>query len=250
MRLVALVLVMLVAVSSAADADSAQRRARAENRRAMSKYDAGDYEAALTSFKRAYDIFPEPKILFNVAQAHRKLEQWAPALDQYRAYLDALPNAPNRDAVLEIIAELEATLAAENQRTSPPPEPVPPVEPAPPPPSVPRDLSGPPRGTRWHRDKIAWTLAGTGVAATAAGIAFFVHAGNQKSDFATTPEAGRRDLKADIRRNQTIGAIGVAVGGALLTSAIIKFVLTERSAGEPSLSVAFDHHRVLLYGAF
>ena len=55
-------------------------------------YDLGEYAAATKAFKEAYRLTGEPLLLFNVAQAQRKQNDCAGALNSYRSYLRNLPD--------------------------------------------------------------------------------------------------------------------------------------------------------------
>src|SRR5262245_45682748 len=43
-------------------------------------YKLGRFEVALAGFEKAYEIFPAPGLLFNIAQCHRALRHWERAL--------------------------------------------------------------------------------------------------------------------------------------------------------------------------
>ncbi len=99
------------------------------------QYDLGEYAAALKAFKAAYLKVEDPSLLFNIAQAHRQLNEKAEAIKFYRTYLSKLPGTQSRAQVEKVIAELDAALQQERAaRTGPPQGTVPPtgstVEPA------------------------------------------------------------------------------------------------------------------------
>jgi len=72
-------------------------------------FTAGDYEAAIGEFKRAYVISPAPGLLFNIAQAYRARKDNEQALFFYRSYLTEDPYATERDYVEARIDELRAS---------------------------------------------------------------------------------------------------------------------------------------------
>ncbi len=72
----------------------------------------GHFDRALESFERAYRLDPAPILLYNIAQAHRKLEHPTEAIAFYQKYLDAAPGAEDREAVKARIRELEGPAAA------------------------------------------------------------------------------------------------------------------------------------------
>ena len=65
--------------------------------------DAGDYRAALARYQAAYDIFPTPKIFFNLAAANRELEQYVDAANYYEQFL--LQSGVGKDSPLRKAAE-------------------------------------------------------------------------------------------------------------------------------------------------
>jgi hypothetical protein len=57
-------------------------------------YAHGDYAAALEKFKAAYDVFPSPKLWFNIGQANRDLGRPVDALEAFQHFLADAPDAP------------------------------------------------------------------------------------------------------------------------------------------------------------
>jgi hypothetical protein len=55
---------------------------------AVTLYQEGDLRGALSEFRRAHEIFPSYKVLYNLALVSRELRDWAGALEYYRKYLD------------------------------------------------------------------------------------------------------------------------------------------------------------------
>jgi len=51
-------------------------------------YKDHDYEAALVAFKRAYELDPNYRVLFNLGQASQELNDYASALKAFREYLE------------------------------------------------------------------------------------------------------------------------------------------------------------------
>lgn len=84
-------------------------------------YDDGRYEDALGYFQRAFDLSGRPGLLFNIGSAAERVRNDRLALESYRKYLEALPEAPNRGFVEKRIRFLERTVAepAEGEASSP-----------------------------------------------------------------------------------------------------------------------------------
>ena len=102
-----LVVSAVLAVAPAASAASSHDLA--EGRRHLHRANAlaadAKCDAAVREYTFAYQKLHDPVVLFNRAECYRRLGQNDAAVSDYRAFLDAVPRAPNR-------AEVEARLAA------------------------------------------------------------------------------------------------------------------------------------------
>ena len=227
-------LVLVLAVLSLparlwADEKDTEARARALAQEGLAAYDKKDYPAAIAAFEEAYALKNAPRLLFNIAQAHRLSGACAPALDYYRRYLAADPKSEISREVKRRIRQMEACTAREAQGAppTPPPEPAsrptPSHAPAPPSPEPSPVAPGPPadEGSAGGQKKLAGIITGSaGVAVLGTGLWFGVrarHAADQVD--ARIREGGDwsqadRDLEARGRRDQTV-AIALGVTGAL-----------------------------------
>lgn len=78
-----------------------------------SAFRAGMYQDARVSFERAYSLYPEPVLLFNIASCHRRAGDARSAIAAYRRFLDAAPADDHRITLAQqTIAALEQELAA------------------------------------------------------------------------------------------------------------------------------------------
>jgi hypothetical protein len=102
-----------------ADNKEAAKEAYSEGKR---HYDLGEYDAALTAFKKAYLNYEEPVFLFNIAQCYRALGDRPAAVRSYRAFLRNWPKAPNREQVERIVAELDQAIAQDQSAKAAPPQ--------------------------------------------------------------------------------------------------------------------------------
>jgi hypothetical protein len=76
--------------------------------RGARSYDLGRFDEAIASFERAYALDPAPILLFNIAQAYRRLGNTERALHYYRRYLESVPaTAGDRADVERRVRELE-----------------------------------------------------------------------------------------------------------------------------------------------
>jgi iron complex outermembrane receptor protein len=96
-----------VVAASSTDAQRL-REARTHYEKAISHYNLDEFEPALEEFREAYRFKPDPSFLFNIAQCYRKLGQRDAAIDFYRKYVRASPDAANRAEAERRIAELKA----------------------------------------------------------------------------------------------------------------------------------------------
>ncbi|MBN8614809.1 MAG: tetratricopeptide repeat protein [Deltaproteobacteria bacterium] len=99
-------------------------------------FSSGRYEEALERFERAHQLSGRAELLYNVGVSADRLREDARALAAFRAYLEALPEAPQHEEVQARITILEREVEA--ARRAPEPEPlalpdVPPDPPQPPP---------------------------------------------------------------------------------------------------------------------
>jgi tetratricopeptide (TPR) repeat protein len=121
----------------------------AEGRHHLKKANAlateGRCDAAVREYTQAYQKLHDPVVLFNRAECYRRLGQNGAAAEDYRAFLDAFPHAPNRAEVEERLALMEGLPPP--LPAAPPPAyvPSPPSRAAVPPPVIPAPAPvGPP----------------------------------------------------------------------------------------------------------
>ncbi|MCC6873508.1 MAG: tetratricopeptide repeat protein [Sandaracinaceae bacterium] len=174
----ALAIVLATAGGHAQDG-SQDAQARALFDAGRTAYDAGRFEQALRYFQEAYDLSRRPALLFNIASAADRLLMVDRALEAYRAYLQAVPNAPNRELAQSRITFLEShrgtalpTPQQAAQQAQPPPTEPPatsqqqaPLTPAP-------AGGGDVTGEWWF-----WTLIGVLVVGAAVGVTVGVAVG-------------------------------------------------------------------------
>jgi hypothetical protein len=72
----------------------AKARAQALLREGTNAYGRGDYAAALEKFNAAYQIFPSPKLWFNIGQANRDLGRPVDAVAAFDRFLREAGDAP------------------------------------------------------------------------------------------------------------------------------------------------------------
>jgi tetratricopeptide (TPR) repeat protein len=107
---------LVVAAAAGAEAQGADESSDAEARALFNAgqvaYADARFEAALDYFQRAYELSGRAGLLFNVASAAERVRKDELALQAYRKYLEALPNADNRRFVEGRVRFLEDAVAS------------------------------------------------------------------------------------------------------------------------------------------
>lgn len=120
MRFLLIVAVSLgcLALTSVADAQSSSSREAkiAEAKTAFTKgtraYANGDFDTALASFRRAYELTGSPDLLYNIATVSDRMRRDEEALAAYEGYLEARPKSADREHVESRIEVLRAAIKA------------------------------------------------------------------------------------------------------------------------------------------
>jgi len=215
--------------------------------RGQQQFAAGNYATARAEFRAAYDIHPEPVLLFNIASTYRREGERERALEQYREFVRVAPAEHPRRALAEAtIGELEEELA-QAAASAPAPELVPEQE-APEPPGLPEvvleleeEIEAPAR----PRNRLLWpSLALGGGGAIAAGLA--VYSARSASGAEARLEAlGSGDEWG--HEQQGLYEDGVAArrrvllfsgaAAALVTTGVVLYVVGERRKGRETATL-------------
>ena len=264
----ATVVLALAVEMRAARADDGDRKRRAKVlwREGTARYNIERFDEAITLFEQAYEVFPFPNVLFNLAQAHRQAKRYEKALFYFHAYLREAPD------VEDLIRELDPLVAAQKSSDEKPPEGV-----QPPPGERPRELAtgepGPrlaraaavpapaPTGTSpipdshreaWYADRWGWAIAGGGLAVTGLGVGFLVNAASLADQADKEIDQDRRaNLREDSRTWRTVGLVLAAAGGGGLVLAVVKLAWPSAPGrGARSTGVVLGPTWVGLQGSF
>ena len=123
---------------------------------------AGQFADALRSYKLAYEVTPDPRLLYSIARVLHKQGQTAEAIPYYRKFL-ATPFTKPADAAQKVPAQ---EFLAQCEAVQPPPDPPKPVIVTPPDPAPTAiESKRVPLYKRWW----LWTIVG-GAAAVAVGV--------------------------------------------------------------------------------
>jgi hypothetical protein len=133
-----LMIALAIASPAVAQHSEAARRHFIEGRKFFKQSKFND---AVRSFNAAYKLRPSPLLDYNIGRCHDELGQRGLAIAAFKRYLDARPNATNREEVLDRIAKLEA--AAKPPPDGPAQAPVKEREPAAAAPTEPREPQPP-----------------------------------------------------------------------------------------------------------
>lgn len=85
-------------------------------------YAAGNYEEALRFFEQAYERSQRPALLYNIGQAADRLRDDDKVLASFKAYLDQVPDAANRQEVEHRIGALKRARRARAASATPSPQ--------------------------------------------------------------------------------------------------------------------------------
>ncbi len=222
----ALLLLLLMAPASSQEFDRAKVRQLFQL--ANAHYTLGQYVEALEAFQQAYLLHPDPAFLYNIGQCDRQLGHSADAARDYRAFLRALPVAPNRTAVEQLIVEMDNQAAAQIrlvQAQAPPRQELPPpLAPAP----------------AKRVDRLAIALVTSGAVLLAGGLGLALYGASLDTDArdprAHTDLATREQLYAESRSEGSVGYVLIGAGCALAAVGILKWVLQPRDARVAALA--------------
>ncbi len=123
---------------AAGDGSGSQSEARAYFDKATASFALGHYPVAAENFEKAFELKPDPALLYNAAQAHRLAGNKERAVALYQNYLRLYPKAVRRGEVEQRVQELKKAIERDRQlATSPPittmPSSLPPGSPSEPP---------------------------------------------------------------------------------------------------------------------
>lgn len=209
---------LLACLALAPAGDSAAARAEVHADQADQLYAQGFFSEASAAFATAFETDPDPVYLYGWAQSERRAGNCPRAVELYREYAqldvsDAAIEAAEKNA-RRCGGSLQAPsgVAFEPGPAPPPPPPVPPDDRA----------ASPP----WYRDRLGWSLVGSGVAlgivATGVGISSAVQR-TRADDADLEVDYARATERAD-RRSTAAIVIG-SVGGLLTVAGIVRWAI-------------------------
>lgn len=199
--------------------EAARARAAEHFQEAEQAFEKGHYRDAIREFEAAYRLAPHPDLLFDLGQCHERLGDLVEAIERYRAYLEAVPDAEDADLVSVSISDLEDRLPARglglaSSAAAPSDAPL----------AVAVTVSAPRRRV-W-----TWVLAGVAGAGLATGVGLGVGAQAARDEM-VREQHGTVEVQRlhDAALGQATGAnIAYGAAGVAAVTAIILFILEPR----------------------
>jgi tetratricopeptide (TPR) repeat protein len=116
-----LILLALQAGSSPVFAqEEPKQRAQELLKKGLDLYRAGKFEAALAELKAAHEIYPSPKLFYNMGVTYRALDRSADALEVFQRFVESDDPSPDqREQALRHIEELKPRVAIIEVQTDP-----------------------------------------------------------------------------------------------------------------------------------
>ncbi len=100
LRVIVPALLLLVTVTAWAKPPSPEKAAALEEyAKGEELFGAGKFDAAATRFKAAFDHYPDPAYLFNIATCYERAVRWPLAIRYYDMFLEKAPDSPAADRV-------------------------------------------------------------------------------------------------------------------------------------------------------
>jgi tetratricopeptide (TPR) repeat protein len=188
------------------DAAALDPAARAAFERGIEHYSSRHYEAAIAQFQQAYRLEPRRKILFAWAQAERLRGNCQAAVELYRRFLAAAPDADEAARARDHLGRCEAVL----------PRP-------------------------WYRDWVGNGLVASGTVSVGVGLALFVRSSSHESDAreATTYAEYHRAARA-AERTRLWSLVTLGAGTALVASGITHYLVVGAGPSSSSAVVGID----------
>jgi hypothetical protein len=188
--------------------------------RAGELFERGRFADAAAAFSEAYAESGDPAHLFGRAQALRRAGNCKAAIDVFEEFIAAGPPASDIHEAEAVIKDCREILGDEAEPQPPPP--IPPIVDADPDPL-------PPTRPRWWRDPAGGVLLGGGLAVAVTGAALYGVSFSRANDGVGESEMQFEDRRQSVRNSSAAGISLLAVGGALVLGAVIRYAVVSRA---------------------
>jgi tetratricopeptide (TPR) repeat protein len=234
-RIVVLVIVATASVASAQPSQNDRDRALVLFRESDVHYKRGDFERAVALLREAYELHPEPILLYNLARALEGLGDFDGAIELYERYLNAETEIHDRGAIERRIATLREQVArtAQPPVTSDAPTGTPVSDNRTAPPAgdamTPIRLEPPPSEMQRKPPRLPWLIAGGGGVVLGGGVLLgYVSQARHDAAVDEPIQAEAQKLQDQARTFATAANVALAVGGAAVIGGVTWAVISRR----------------------
>ena len=106
-----LVVAILLCAPAARGQETPEEKAKEHNKLGISYIDAGRFSEAVDEFKRAYEIAPAPKYLFNIGRTYQVMGKLRLCMEYFQRFADETKSDKKRAKALALIEEVKKQLA-------------------------------------------------------------------------------------------------------------------------------------------
>jgi tetratricopeptide (TPR) repeat protein len=192
-------------------------------------YNEGRFEEAAAMLRRAYDLHPDPTLLFNLARAEEGMGDLTGAIDTYERYITAAPDAPDAGAIRARIETLRRQREQLSNAATPTEEPE----------VVEEESETPVADDGPGIDPLPWIVAGGGAAVAGIGIVFGVLSQSKASESVGEPvQATAFDLHSQASTFATLANVFIIAGSVIAVGGVVWGVLGLTMGGDDEESVA------------
>jgi tetratricopeptide (TPR) repeat protein len=190
-------------------------------------YKAGRFRDAADQLRRAYELDPDPVLLYNLARALESDGDLIGSAETYERFLEAAPKVDDRASIEQRIANLRKLAMEREVAAAQPPSAV--IEQPPPKPSAVRRAA-------------PYAVIGLGAAGLATGGVFGAVAMARHRAAVAEPVQVRSDeLQSQARREASIANVAFAAGGAVAVSGLIWVLIDRSTDAEPAVAFGATH---------
>ena len=205
----------------------------------------GDYDGAISEYRTAYDLAPNPELLFNLGLVYRLSGKPQQALDSFEKYLAASPDGRGSAKARAFVQELKSGLAESPPETTTPV----PLAASTTPPAVAPSSAKPSRPrSRWIAPGV--TLAGVGVAITGGAllgsVAVFANSHRTCIGMGNCASSATQSQQSTAYAGYAL----TAIGGAAAAAGLIGWIVTWRHRGPPHAWLIPSGNEVAVGGVF
>jgi tetratricopeptide (TPR) repeat protein len=225
--------VLLLTSSSTWAEPTAQDRKRAGElaTESATHYKRGEFEVSVALLRKAFALYPEPNLLYNLARSLEGLGDKRGAVDSYKKYLATAQRIDDRGAIERRVSLLERELGDKQPVVTTKPSP---AQPSSPPLAAPlADPFAPPPEKLEPPSKLPLIPIALGAATIGAGVSFGLRARDFEQQAVEEPFAlAAAEAHDNAVSNARIANVLFVTGGAVLVAGIVWEVIVLRAHGK------------------